>query len=71
MMNTLNRQALLSKSVAQAVGHLQVASSAAPLMNHEHGFYREVIQVLQASQAPFLVGGGFAFACHTGHFTCD
>jgi hypothetical protein len=66
MMNTLNRQALLSKSVAQAVGHSQVASSASHLMNHEHRFYREVIQVLQASQAPFLVGGGFAFACHTG-----
>ena len=66
MMSVLNRQGRLSKNVARAVGHLQAPSSAAPPLNPEHMFYREVMQVLQAAQAPFLVGGGFAFACHTG-----
>jgi hypothetical protein len=66
MMSVLNRQARLSKNVARAVGHSQAPSSAAPPVNPEHTFYREVMQVLQAAQAPFLVGGGFAFACHTG-----
>jgi hypothetical protein len=35
-------------------------------VNREHSFYSEVMQVLHAAQAQFLVGGGFAFACHTG-----
>lgn len=33
---------------------------------HVAAFYRETLRALNAAQVPFLVGGAFAHACHTG-----
>jgi hypothetical protein len=42
-----------------------VPSSAEPEQPAER-FYRDVLEVLQRSEIPFLVGGGFALVRHTG-----
>jgi hypothetical protein len=57
MTNTLNRR---------AVGHVEAIPSPSHPVNPEHTLYRKVMQVSHAAQMPFLVGGGFAFFCHTG-----
>jgi hypothetical protein len=31
-----------------------------------YAFYREALTVLQQAQVPFLIGGAYALACHTG-----
>lgn len=35
-------------------------------MSETTTFYRQVLETLNAERVPFLVGGAFAFACHTG-----
>lgn len=44
---------------------------AGPTSRHDvesetSAFYRKVLETLNAERVPFLVGGAFAFACHTG-----
>ncbi|HEV8240203.1 MAG TPA: nucleotidyltransferase family protein [Thermoanaerobaculia bacterium] len=36
------------------------------LIEETHGFYRRMLEALNAAQAPFLVGGAYAFARYTG-----
>jgi len=55
MMTVLNRR---------VVGHIRETSSTSPAGPERA--YRKVMQALQAAQMRFLVGGGFAFDCHTG-----
>ena len=31
-----------------------------------YAFYRAALTVLQQAQVPFLIGGAYALACHTG-----
>jgi hypothetical protein len=42
------------------------ASADNPLPPETAAFYREAIEVLRASEVPFLLGGAYAFACYTG-----
>ena len=71
MMRVLNRQARLSKNVVRAVGHFQAIASASPPVNPEDTFYREVMQVLQAAQAPFSCRRRVRLRLPHGHFACD
>jgi len=41
-------------------------STDTPLPQETADFYREAIEVLRASEVPFLLGGAYAFACYTG-----
>jgi Nucleotidyl transferase of unknown function (DUF2204) len=58
--------ARFSHNNSRAVDHAPTMAATSLSMNHEHTVYREVMQALQRAQAQFLVGGGFALACHTG-----
>jgi putative nucleotidyltransferase-like protein len=43
------------------------------LSERSHAFYRRMMEALLSAEAPFLVGGAYAFACYTGieRFTKD
>lgn len=48
------------------MSELLSAPSCGPLDPETQGFYRDVLQTLNAAGVPYLVGGAYAFACYTG-----
>src|SRR5262245_27256499 len=41
-------------------------STADTFESSPYDFYREALEALQRVQVPFLIGGAYALACHTG-----